>query len=248
MRHDVDHYYQCLGIPSTASLEDIKKAYRIKALEHHPDRGGLEENFLKIQEAYEKLYHHVQREPLFMTNVFDILHTFFPRKQIFILPLTMEEIYCGTTIRYKLYPEQGAFQKPKCIKLEIPPRNIPSDAIYIDDLCFKKEVKKHALYSWKKEMPCDIYLRLTVSLEECANGFERRVPFLENKKGLWIVSTGPLFQSLLTTYPIEFEISGYGFHSHAKTGCLRIQIFLAQNYLYSEKKNQNLSFDKIILS
>ncbi len=47
--------YQVLGLTSDASQKEIKKAYRKMALEHHPDKGGSEENFKKIQAAYEKL-------------------------------------------------------------------------------------------------------------------------------------------------------------------------------------------------
>jgi hypothetical protein len=39
-----------------ADLElKIKSAYRRQAMKHHPDMGGSQETFLKIQEAYEKL-------------------------------------------------------------------------------------------------------------------------------------------------------------------------------------------------
>lgn len=48
-------YYKILGVPRGASEEEIKKAYRKLAMTHHPDRGGDEETFKKIKEAYEKL-------------------------------------------------------------------------------------------------------------------------------------------------------------------------------------------------
>lgn len=52
-------YYEILGIEKSAAAADIKKAYRKKAIEFHPDRNpgdaGAEENFKKAAEAYEVL-------------------------------------------------------------------------------------------------------------------------------------------------------------------------------------------------
>lgn len=46
----------CLGLNPGASDEDIKKAYRQKAMDHHPDRkGGNEELFKLVKEAYDFL-------------------------------------------------------------------------------------------------------------------------------------------------------------------------------------------------
>lgn len=44
-----------LGVGRDATQEDIKKAYRRKAMEHHPDRGGDERSFKELQEAYDTL-------------------------------------------------------------------------------------------------------------------------------------------------------------------------------------------------
>ena len=48
-------YYSILGVDQTASADEIKRAYRKKAAQHHPDRGGNEEEFKRIQEAYDTL-------------------------------------------------------------------------------------------------------------------------------------------------------------------------------------------------
>lgn len=48
-------YYDVLGIPKSASKDDIKNAYRKLALQYHPDRNkaaGSEEKFKEISEAY----------------------------------------------------------------------------------------------------------------------------------------------------------------------------------------------------
>lgn len=48
-------YYKTLGVDKTASKEDIKKAFRKLAMEHHPDRGGNADKFKEISEAYSVL-------------------------------------------------------------------------------------------------------------------------------------------------------------------------------------------------
>ncbi len=48
-------YYEVLGIGKTASDDEIKKAFRKKAIEFHPDRGGDEAKFKEVNEAYEVL-------------------------------------------------------------------------------------------------------------------------------------------------------------------------------------------------
>jgi molecular chaperone DnaJ len=49
-------YYEVLGIGKSASDDEIKKAFRKKAIEHHPDKaGGDEAKFKEINEAYEVL-------------------------------------------------------------------------------------------------------------------------------------------------------------------------------------------------
>lgn len=52
-------YYEQLGVPRDASDADIKKAYRKKAVQYHPDKHqgdkAMEEKFKEISEAYEVL-------------------------------------------------------------------------------------------------------------------------------------------------------------------------------------------------
>lgn len=49
-------YYKILGVSKNASKDEIKKAYRKLAHEHHPDKkGGDEKKFKEINEAYQVL-------------------------------------------------------------------------------------------------------------------------------------------------------------------------------------------------
>ncbi len=48
-------HYEELGVSKSASPDEIKRAYRKKAVETHPDKGGDAEDFAKVAEAYEVL-------------------------------------------------------------------------------------------------------------------------------------------------------------------------------------------------
>ncbi len=55
-------YYEILGVGKNASADEIKKAFRRLAVEHHPDRGGSEEKFKEVNEAYEVLKDDAKRK------------------------------------------------------------------------------------------------------------------------------------------------------------------------------------------
>lgn len=60
-------YYEILDVPRSASADDIKKAYRKKALQWHPDKNPdnkefAERKFKEVAEAYEVLSDKHKRE------------------------------------------------------------------------------------------------------------------------------------------------------------------------------------------
>ena len=52
---DTNKYYEILGVPKTATPDEVKKAFRKAALKNHPDRGGDTEKFQELQQAAEVL-------------------------------------------------------------------------------------------------------------------------------------------------------------------------------------------------
>src|SRR3989338_11661332 len=56
-------FYQTLGVSKNASADEIKKAYRRLAHEHHPDKDkGNEDRFKEINEAYQVLSNPEKRQ------------------------------------------------------------------------------------------------------------------------------------------------------------------------------------------
>lgn len=71
------NYYQLLGIDNKASKNDIKRAYRKKAVEFHPDLNKspeASEMFKKIKIAYDNLYDDTLRM-LYDRSLVNIIHS-----------------------------------------------------------------------------------------------------------------------------------------------------------------------------
>jgi molecular chaperone DnaJ len=88
----VENYYQVLGVTENATKDEIKKAFKEKSKITHPDKGGSEEEFKKINNAYsilsddeKKRQYDMQRQNPFGNragfNPFDIFGDMFARQQ-----------------------------------------------------------------------------------------------------------------------------------------------------------------------
>ena len=125
---NTEEYYNDLGITKNATQNDIKKAYRKLALKNHPDKGGDEEEFKKITNAYEVLSDPEKRQ-LYdkygkdafkedgMSSPDDIFSMFFnnqntqqhprsPQKEKpvqHIINLTLEECYAGKKMQMSIH-------------------------------------------------------------------------------------------------------------------------------------------------
>jgi curved DNA-binding protein len=131
--------YQVLGVSSSATEDEIKKAYRKLAKEHHPDKGGDETKFKEISIAYDTLMNPPQNagldgqydstfDDLFRSGAF---HDIFNQRYGWTnngkgsninlsITITMEESYRGTerqvhvgtkTIKITIHP--GSFNGQK---------------------------------------------------------------------------------------------------------------------------------------
>jgi DnaJ domain len=54
--------WKTLGLSSTATADELKRAYRARALATHPDRGGDPEAFRAVQSAFEEARHRLARK------------------------------------------------------------------------------------------------------------------------------------------------------------------------------------------
>eukprot|EP00929_Paragymnodinium_shiwhaense_P096135 TRINITY_DN57646_c0_g1_i1.p1 TRINITY_DN57646_c0_g1~~TRINITY_DN57646_c0_g1_i1.p1 ORF type:complete len:491 (+),score=80.60 TRINITY_DN57646_c0_g1_i1:82-1554(+) len=52
---DAMHYYDLLGVPRHATVDEIKRAFKRAAMQHHPDKGGDPEKFKEANAAHETL-------------------------------------------------------------------------------------------------------------------------------------------------------------------------------------------------
>lgn len=123
------NYYDILGVNKSASPDELKKAYRRKALETHPDKGGDPNVFKEVNEAYDVLSDEQKRQiydkygkegleqgvPMehhheMFSNIFDMfggMHGFgqhFETEQrsndkIQELPVTLEDIFNGKAFK-----------------------------------------------------------------------------------------------------------------------------------------------------
>lgn len=136
------NYYDVLGVGKNSNPDEIKKAYRRLASQHHPDKGGDTAKFQQIEEAYRVLGDPVKKQEYdnpqtqqqfnfnfngFGFNPEDVFSQFFHQRhspfgnmhrQIFRtqLQINLQDAYTGKSQTLKLQTNTGL----KVINIDIP--------------------------------------------------------------------------------------------------------------------------------
>lgn len=182
--------YTILGITRNASDAEIKKAYKQKAMENHPDKGGDENEFKKINEAYNKIVsgetgQNVPFNVFNQGNFHDIFTHGFP-----FHPEMFNNMGIPT---YDIKLDLESFFTGKRLSVnnnivQIPP-NIPINSIIEmrkENIRIRLKPKKHPMFSL--DMYGNLVLIEHISLFEALTGYQKRIK-LPNGKCIVIKTT-----------------------------------------------------------
>lgn len=219
-------YYKVLGIDKNANADEIKKAYRKLASQHHPDKGGDKEKFQQVQEAYSKLTETNNQpsiqQPFYSTNfqadnfnfaynLNDIFGQMFNRNgakgyttQLLrtSVSITLKDAYFGTNKILEIQTQQGK----KVLDLKVPPGIKTGDQIKYDKaieltVLIVEFVVLPDLHFDRKEH--DLYYNLSISVLDLITGAQVKVPTIKGQTLL--VTIQPKTQPYATV-----RLEGYG--------------------------------------
>ena len=113
----MDKFYDVLGVPRWADINEIRAAYKKRAATSHPDRGGSDQEFCEVNRAYEVLSNPNLRAEYdrkcaasaslsstdFMQTFMDSVHNLFtrPRDPNLVINLTLTDFFTGCSVPIK---------------------------------------------------------------------------------------------------------------------------------------------------
>ena len=220
------NYYSILGISSSSSIDDIKRAYRKQAMKHHPDRGGDASLFSKINDAYNQLTKiHTKSVDEYgfdwtiSDNEFDDLVKYEPEqnKDLAInVHIALENCYNNNTIEARYELLSGKFQT---VTLDIPIgvktnevvqyQGLGDDSIGTmprGDLMVTYIVDQHDSFIRRSD---DLCTSLNISAFEAMCGTIKDITGLSGE--MYQIQIPPGTQS-----NAEIVYSGYGFYNRKK--------------------------------
>jgi DnaJ-class molecular chaperone len=245
----VSNFHDILGCDENVNPEDLRKAWRKKCMEHHPDQGGDEEDFLKVMHAYKMLTDPNYRMKAEKHPLKDL--TF--RVQIVV---TFLEAFYGTTVvanfsRIEL--DEKTFDPiktdkidPISISVKIPPgscdgyvKNVKKQGVTcgdsIGDALIKVLSQRHKRYKVRKD---DVYTEDNVPLDLMLKGGEHTVDTLWGHRVIWVPPG--------TVPGTGIKIPGCGVEQNGYQICSIKPVFPNANDLRSSKwKGLNINWVKV---
>ena len=191
-----DEYYRRLGVPISASEKEIKSAYRKKAMIMHPDKGGKEDEFKQLVEAYEilsdpkkrKVYDQYGKAGLKGSTDFQDFSNMNPDFREFFrgfanfpivynIEVDLEDFFKGRTLtivlqreKFVLEIEPGMSEGTEIRGQIVDHRGISRQLVLI------LQEKPHPSFQRKN---ADLLMECTISITEMLLGFERTVTHLD---------------------------------------------------------------------
>ena len=195
-------YYSTLGVARTASADEIKKAFRKLASQHHPDKGGDTKKFQEIQAAYETLgdeqkraaYNNPQSQMPFGGGPGIRIFRSKPAPIVKTIVINMNQVLEGAIVpveieRWLLENDMKMFEN-ETLYVTIPAGVDDNEIIllkdkgnFVEDSCIgdvklfikvenKTEYERHGL---------DLLFHKTITLKESLCGFQFELPYLNDK-------------------------------------------------------------------
>ena len=213
-------YYSILGVTRSATTEEIKKAYKRLAMQHHPDRGGDEKKFQQIQEAYQTLSDTGKRRfydnphKSFHTGNFDDLFRYMHRRRnrdiSIVATIDLLDALTGKnlTLNFRLYSG-----RTETVNIDVPPGANNGDTIRFQGLgddSFPGSRGSLLVRVQVKEMPGfarddnNLYQEIKVNALDMITGTVYTVKTLESRNLDLKIPPG-------TQMNAKFSIKGHGF-------------------------------------